>query len=189
MLLGKARPEPVSRSTDLGFGRPGPRHARTTLSLVPDACHAITATLPPGENAPIAVGLRSSGVSGTVLGIGNGQYGFTALSHGATLTFTADGYSPVAEPVGDRSSVHVSLVDSRVTGTVLDGGGQPIVNVLVQAGDRTMVPRRDGTFTIDDAAGVAELRLSALGFDNLTVPVDASLPVIAQVERITIKAS
>ena len=176
-----------------------------------DGYYPVVATAVASGGAPVAVGLRSSSINGTVLDAASGQplagvavgvaggltvetdadgrYAIAGLPADGTLAFSADGYTAASEAVGNRSSVDVALTYSRVSGTVTDGAGQPVGNVLVQGGEATTVSHGDGTFALDDAAGVTEVRFSASGFDNRAVPVDSSRVVSAQLERITIRAT
>jgi len=182
------------------------------LAFERDGYYGAEATIPATGVSSIDVALRSSGVAGVVVDSSTGQpvagavvlvagtdqtvttdatghYALTGIPRGATLAFTAEGYSAWDGAVGDRTTVDASLVSDRVTGSVLDGEGQPVGNALVQGGAATAVTRTDGTFTLEGAAGATEVRVSASGFDNLTLPVDASRTANATLERITIKAS
>jgi len=177
-----------------------------------DGYYPFEATIPAAGMSEVDVTLRSSSVAGivldsstgqpiagavvlvadtdqTVMSDASGRYALTGIPPGATLTFIADGYSASGGAIDDRTTVDASLVNARVSGTVLDGEGQPVGNALVQGGAATAVTRTDGSFSLDRAEGVGEVRVSASGFDNLTLPVDASRTANATLERITIKAS
>ena len=182
------------------------------VTIERDGYYPIQATVPAVDAGEVALTLRSSTVSGTVLdrvtgqpvagasvevvGAGQtattdaaGRYQLSTIPEGATLSFVADGYSPVDVAVGEQATIDAVLAFARVTGSVLDGEGQPVGNALVQGGAATAVTRDDGTFTLDGAEGVSEVRISASGFDNVTLPVDAARSVAAQMERITIRAA
>lgn len=182
------------------------------VTIERDGYYPISATAPANATGEVALTLRSSDVSGTVLDSITGQpvagvtvtvagaeqsvttdvtggYRLTTIPPGATLSFVADGYTPADVAVGDSATVDTALVFSRVTGSVLDGEGQPVGNALVQGGEATAVSRNDGTFTLDGAEGVRDVRISASGFDNVTLPVDGARPVTARLERVTIRAS
>ncbi len=177
-----------------------------------DGYYRVEATIPAAGISNVDVALRSSSVAGviidgatsqpiagavvvvtgtdqTVTTDAAGRYSLAGIPPGASLTFTADGYSASDGAVNYRTMVDASLVNARVTGSVLDGEGQPVGNALVQGGAATAVTRTDGSFTLDGAEGATVVRVSASGFDNLTLPVDASRTANATLERITIKAS
>ncbi len=177
-----------------------------------DGFYPIQATVPAAGVEELALTMQASNVSGTVVDSSTGQpiagvfvtvedagsstttdaagrYLLSDIPQGAALSFAADGYTPIETTVDDRATLDAKLVFSRVTGAVRDGEGQPVGNALVRGGEATAVTRNDGTFTLDGAEGVSEVRISASGFDNVTLPVDAARSVNAQMERITIRAS
>lgn len=182
------------------------------VTVESDGYLPLQVTVPLTQSGDVSLTLQPSSVSGTVLDSVTGQpvvgvivtvvgseqttatdstgsYELAGIPRGTTLSFTGDGYSPLEAAVGDRPTVDTRLVFSRVTGTVLDGEGQPIGNALVQGGEATAVTRNDGTFTLDGADRVSEVRISASGFDDVRLPVDATRLVSAQMERVTIRAS
>lgn len=177
-----------------------------------EGSYSVQATVPATGDGLIAISLRSTTVTGivmdsesgqpiagasvnvagsdqTVVTRADGRYVVAGLTEGASLSFGADGYSDMEDLVGDRTVVDARLASTRVTGSVLDGAGEPVGNALVQGGEVTAVTRADGSFQLDGAEDVADVRVTASGFDNLTLPVDASRSVVAQLERITIRAS
>ncbi|CAA9565933.1 MAG: hypothetical protein AVDCRST_MAG33-2056 [uncultured Thermomicrobiales bacterium] len=143
-------------------------------------------------NSGRPIGGASVSVVGTgqtvVTGV-DGRYHLSGLPEGASLTFAADGYAALEDPVVNRSAVDVALTPTRVTGPVLDLAGEPVGNALVKGAGATAVTRADGSFAVDGAPGVGEVRVSASGFDAVTVPVDGDRSVRVQLERITIRAS
>ncbi len=182
------------------------------ITVERDGYYPISATIPATDSREVALKLQSSSVSGTIFDSVSGQpvadvavavagtdqsttsdasgrYQLAAIPQAATLSFTADGYTPTEAAVGDRATVDTTLVFSRVTGTVIDGEGEPVGNALVQGGEVTAVTRNDGTFSLDGAEGVSEVRISASGFDNVSLPVDSARSVTAQLERVSIRAS
>ncbi|MDR2040930.1 MAG: SusC/RagA family TonB-linked outer membrane protein [Tannerella sp.] len=90
---------------------------------------------------------------------------------GTGMVFAADGYPPEAGEPAQSSG--------RITGTVVDQAGEPVVgaNVVVKGRSATgTVTDAEGRFTLQVAAGV-ELEISFLGYRTQTVKAAAGLTV------------
>lgn len=120
----------------------------------------------------------------------DGSYAFTAVPADATIRFTSADYGAFEEPVGERIAIDRSLTPTFVTGQILDADGVAVANARVAASNGTAetMTGADGSFRLTGGTEVGEVLVSAAGFEQQTLAVDASRQVLAQLEPEMIKA-
>jgi hypothetical protein len=177
---------------------------------------AITTTLSRGGSTDWQVALRPSVLRGrladaeTSAGIGgaevaviapdgteqktatdpDGQYAFDFVPEGATVRFTSSDHGMAQELVGERTELNLNMRPSFVSGQVTDATGAPIPGARVAAynGSAEGYSGPDGTFRLTGGTDVTEVVISAPGFANQTLDVNASRNVAAALDTEMIKA-
>jgi hypothetical protein len=120
----------------------------------------------------------------------NGRYQFKSVPEGATIRFSSAEYGIAEEPVGERTEINLSMRQSLVSGLVTDATGAPVVGARVAAsnGSAESVTAADGTFRLTGGTDVNEVLISAPGYADQTLTVDASRKVAAALDTEMIKA-
>jgi hypothetical protein len=120
----------------------------------------------------------------------DGRYQFKSVPEGATIRFSSAEYGIAEEPVGERTEINLSMRKSLVSGIVTDATGAPVVGARVAAsnGSAESVTAADGTFRLTGGTDVNEVLISAPGYADQTLTVDASRKVAAALDTEMIKA-
>jgi hypothetical protein len=120
----------------------------------------------------------------------DGRYQFKSVPEGATIRFSSAEYGIAEEPVGERTEINLSMRQSLVSGIVTDATGAPVVGARVAAsnGSAESVTAADGTFRLTGGTDVNEVLISAPGYADQTLTVDASRKVAAALDTEMIKA-
>jgi hypothetical protein len=120
----------------------------------------------------------------------DGRYQIKSVPGGATIRFSSAEYGIAEEPVGERTEINLSMRQSLVSGIVTDATGAPVVGARVAAsnGSAESVTAADGTFRLTGGTDVNEVLVSAPGYAEQTLTVDASRKVAAALDTEMIKA-
>jgi hypothetical protein len=120
----------------------------------------------------------------------DGRYAFDAVPDGASLRLSSADYGTVEEEIGQRTSLDLAVQPAFVTGMVTDGSGAPIADARVAAvnGSAETTTGADGAFHLSGGTDVREVVVSAGGFADKTVAVDASRNITAALDKEEIKA-
>jgi hypothetical protein len=120
----------------------------------------------------------------------DGRYQIKSVPEGATIRFSSAEYGIAEEPVGERTEINLSMRQSLVSGIVTDATGAPVVGARVAAsnGSAESVTAADGTFRLTGGTDVNEVLISAPGYADQTLTVDASRKVAATLDTEMIKA-
>jgi hypothetical protein len=120
----------------------------------------------------------------------DGRYQIKSVPEGATIRFSSAEYGIAEEPVGERTEINLSMRQSLVSGIVTDATGAPVVGARVAAsnGSAESVTAADGTFRLTGGTDVNEVLVSAPGYAEQTLTVDASRKVAAALDTEMIKA-
>jgi hypothetical protein len=120
----------------------------------------------------------------------DGRYQIKSVPEGATIRFSSAEYGIAEEPVGERTEINLSMRQSLVSGIVTDATGAPVVGARVAAsnGSADSVTAADGTFRLTGGTDVNEVLISAPGYADQTLTVDASRKVAATLDTEMIKA-
>jgi hypothetical protein len=187
-----------------------------TVTIQAPGYEAITTTLSPAGSADWQVALRPTVLRGrladaeTSTGIAraevaviapdgteqvtttdsDGRYAFESVPEGASVRFSAADYGAAKEPVGERTEINLTMRPSFVSGLVTDAAGAPIAGARVAAsnGSAEGSTGADGTFRLTGGTDVAEVLISAPGYAERALTVDASRNVVAALDVEMIKA-
>ena len=120
----------------------------------------------------------------------NGQFLFNAVPEDAAIRFSSEDYGDTEEPVGERTEINLSLQPSFVSGIVTEATGTPIAGARVAAanGSAESVTGADGRFRLTGGTDVSQVVVSAAGYANKTLTVDAAREVAAALDTEKIKA-
>jgi hypothetical protein len=120
----------------------------------------------------------------------DGRYQFASVPEGASIRFTSPEFGTEEMAIEERTSIDVALSPTVITGSVLDADGNPLAGARVATMDdrasTTTAP--DGTFRLAGGTNVDAVKVSASGFADQVVAVDASRKVSAQLGHEMIKA-
>ena len=121
---------------------------------------------------------------------GDGRYAFESVPEDATVRFSAADYGTSEEPVAERTEINLTMRPSFVSGQVTDANGAPVAGARVAAanGSAEGYSAADGTFRLTGGTNVTEVVISAAGYADRTVNVDASRHVAAALDSEMIKA-
>lgn len=119
----------------------------------------------------------------------DGSFAFSNVPDGATLAFSSLDYGTTEEPIGQRTTMELSVKPSFVDGVVVDDTGKPIPSARVSASNGSAETFTDdqGAFRLTGGNDVSELQISAAGYAPQQVGVDASRQVSAQLQTEMIK--
>jgi hypothetical protein len=136
------------------------------------------------------VTIAPDGTESTVVTGPDGSFAFDAVPVGAMLRVYSPDYGTMTEPVDQRTTIDIALKPTLVTGTVRDLAGRPLAGARVSASDGSVsaVTGEDGTFRLSGGAEIDEVRISAPGFADQVVLVDADRQVTAALDTEKIKA-
>jgi hypothetical protein len=120
----------------------------------------------------------------------DGRYGFESVPQDATVRFSSPDHGIASEAVGERTEINLTMRASVVSGQVTDPTGAPVVGARVAAsnGSAESYSGPDGTFRLTGGTDVTEVVVSAPGYANQTLGVDASRNVTAALDTEMIKA-
>jgi hypothetical protein len=120
----------------------------------------------------------------------DGSFSFSSVPDGSTLAFSSADYGTIEEPIGQRTTLDLTVKPSFVSGVVLDAAGKPIPSARVSAsnGSAETFTDEQGAFRLTGGTDVNELMISAAGFAPQQLAVDANRQVSAQLEAEMIKA-
>lgn len=120
----------------------------------------------------------------------DGSFTFSNVPDGAVLAFSSADYGTSEEPVGQRTTMELTVKPSFVAGVVLDDAGKPIPSARVTASNGTAETFTDeqGAFRLTGGSDVNDLMISAAGFAPRQLEVDATRQVSAQLQTEMIKA-
>lgn len=121
---------------------------------------------------------------------GEGEYRFEGVPDGAIVRFSSADYGQTEQAIEQRSTIDLSMQPTYVAGMVRDANGNPVAGARVAAANGTAETEaaEDGTFRLTGGSDVQEVLVSAAGFSEQTLAVDASRQVNAQLEEEMIKA-
>lgn len=136
----------------------------------------------------IAVGLDGQRVS--TLTDANGRFSFDAVPESAVLQVSSPDYGLFEQTVDQRTDIDLALKPTLVSGVIRDQAGAPVEAARVTAsnGSATTETAEDGTFRLSGGTDVGEIVVSAPGFAEQTIVVDASRQVAATLETEMIKS-
>jgi hypothetical protein len=120
----------------------------------------------------------------------DGQFSFANVPEGATLRIASSDYGSYETPVGQQTTLDVSLKPAFVTGVVNDASGAPVAGARVAAvnGSAETTTGPDGAFHLSGGTDVDKVRVSAAGFGDQVVAVDAQRHVTAALDKEAIKS-
>ena len=89
------------------------------------------------------------------------------------LLVSAFSVSPMIVNASDAPEINVVYQNKKVTGTVVDNYGDPVIgaNVVVKGTTIGNITDVNGTFTVENVPDNAVLQISYIGFKTLDVPV------------------
>lgn len=100
-----------------------------------------------------------------------GEYSITISRGTVVLTANADGYAPIQTQVNDEDlftrafTVNLALTQNRVAGVVRDAEtNQPLANVPVQIGDKTVTTNAQGAFQARGVKNGTAITAQVLGY-------------------------
>lgn len=177
---------------------------------------AITTTLSRGASRDWQVALRptvlrgrladaetSAGIAGAEVAVrapdgteqktvtdSDGRYAFDSVAEDATVRFSSPDHGIAEELIGQRTEIHLTMRPSIVSGQVTDSAGAPLAGARISAsnGSAESVSGPDGTFRLMGGTDVTEVVVSAPGYANRTLNVDASRNVTAALDTAMIKS-
>ena len=120
----------------------------------------------------------------------DGRFAFDSVPEDATIRFSSADYGISEEPVDEKTEVNVTMRPSVVTGLVTDLMASPVAGARVAAanGSAESITGADGTFRLTGGTDVSEVLISAPGFADRTLAVDASRNVTAALDVEMIRA-
>jgi hypothetical protein len=199
---GSVRISLDSDSLPLSIGAPGYETATTTLARVgpeewqvalrPNSLSGRIVDFETEAGVPeaevVAVGPDGGEVVTTT--DADGQFSFDSVPDGATLRVSSPDYGTTTEQIGQRTTIDIALEPTFVTGVVRDRAGAPVAGARVTAANRSAmaVTGADGTFRLSGGADISEVQVSAPGFADQVVLVDANRQVAAALDTEMIKA-
>ena len=188
----------------------------SSVTIQAPGYEAITTTLSPGGSPDWQVALRptvlrgrladaetSAGIAGAEVAViapdgteqvtatdADGRYAFESVPEGAAVRFSSADYGAAKEPVGERTEINLTMRPSFVSGLVTDAAGAPIAGARVAAanGSAESSTGADGTFRLTGGTNVSEVLISAPGYADRALTVDASRKVVAALDVEMIKA-
>lgn len=177
---------------------------------------AITTTLSRGASRDWQVALRptvlrgrladaetSAGIAGAEVAVrapdgteqktvtdSDGRYAFDSVAEDATVRFSSPDHGIAEELIGQRTEIHLTMRPSIVSGQVTDSAGAPLAGARISAsnGSAESVSGPDGAFRLTGGTDVTEVVVSAPGYANRTLNVDASRNVTAALDTAMIKS-
>lgn len=177
---------------------------------------AITTTLSRGASRDWQVALRptvlrgrladaetSAGIAGAEVAVrapdgteqktvtdSDGRYAFDSVAEDATVRFSSPDHGIAEELIGQRTEIHLTMRPSIVSGQVTDSAGAPLAGARISAsnGSAESVSGPDGAFRLMGGTDVTEVVVSAPGYANRTLNVDASRNVTAALDTAMIKS-
>ena len=140
-------------------------------------------------NAEVAV-IAPDGTEQATTTDADGRYAFDSVPENASIRFLSADHGTAKEPVAERTEINLSMRASFVSGLVTDAAGTPIAEARVAAanGSAESSTGADGTFRLTGGTDVAEVVISAPGYSDRSLAVDASRNVAAALEAEAIKA-
>jgi hypothetical protein len=140
-------------------------------------------------NAEVAV-IAPDGTEQATTTDADGRYAFDSVPENASIRFLSADHGTAKEPVAERTEINLSMRASIVSGLVTDAAGTPIAGARVAAanGSAESSTGADGTFRLTGGTDVAEVVISAPGYSDRSLAVDASRNVAAALEAEAIKA-
>ena len=188
----------------------------TTVTIQASGYEAITTTLSRGGSPDWQVALRptvlrgrladaetSAGIAHAAVAViapdgteqltttdADGRYGFDSVPEGASVRITSADYGATEEPVAERTEINLTMRPSFVSGLVTDAAGTPIAGARVAAvnGSAESSTGADGAFRLTGGTDVAQVLISAPGYADKTLAVDASRNVVASLDVEMIRA-
>jgi len=120
----------------------------------------------------------------------DGMFTFDGVPEGAVLRVSSADYGTSEVPIDQQTSIEMAMAPTVVTGTVLDVAGQPVPDARIAAtnGSAETVTGADGAFRLVGGTDVQEVSVAAPGFTSLTLPVDTSRQVSAQLQTEMVKS-
>lgn len=177
---------------------------------------AITTTLSRGASRDWQVALRptvlrgrladaetSAGIAGAEVAVrapdgteqktvtdSDGRYAFDSVAEDATVRFSSPDHGIAEELIGQRTEINLTMRPSIVSGQVTDSAGAPLAGARISAsnGSAESVSGPDGAFRLTGGTDVTEVVVSAPGYANRTLNVDASRNVTAALDTAMIKS-
>ena len=187
---------------DLEIGAPG--YERVTTTLTRDAPPDWRVALRPNTLAgTVADASTSQGIPGATISIvgpdgtiregssdADGRFAFDGIPDGATLKISSADHGLIEEPLGQRTQIDVAMQPSFVAGQVKDAAGVPVAGARVAAtnGTAETYTGPDGAFRLTGGTDVADVLVSAPGFADQTLAVDASRQLSVALDGEMIKA-
>ena len=120
----------------------------------------------------------------------DGRYAFDSIAEDATVRFSSPDHGIAEELIGQRTEIHLTMRPSIVSGQVTDSAGAPLAGARISAsnGSAESVSGPDGAFRLMGGTDVTEVVVSAPGYANRTLNVDASRNVTAALDTAMIKS-
>jgi hypothetical protein len=134
----------------------------------------ITGTVTNTAGAPISGASVSSGGNGAITGA-DGGYTLQVPAGSSTLTAALAGYQSASEAVTvtagqstQAATLQIQPINpGNVTGTVVDGNGQPLSGATVSAAGLTTSTAADGSYAVNNLpAGQTTIKASLTGFQS-----------------------
>ncbi|MCA9877953.1 MAG: carboxypeptidase regulatory-like domain-containing protein [Thermomicrobiales bacterium] len=207
--------EPVAAAPD-GLAPVSLTSEAVAIEVSAPGYEGVRTTLARGGPAEWQIGLRPNVLSGKVVDTGtaagvaganvsvvapdgnelqattnpDGTFAFEGVPEGAVLRVYAADYGATEVPIEQQTNVELAMVQTVVTGQVLDVAGQPVPEARVSAtnGTAETVTGPDGAFRLTGGSDVQEVSVAAAGFTTQTLAVDASRHVSAQLQTEMIKS-
>jgi hypothetical protein len=120
----------------------------------------------------------------------DGRFTFDAVPDNATVQVSSPDYGSAKEAVGERTEINITMRPTFVSGQVMDVAGAPVGGARIAAsnGSAESYSGPDGTFRLTGGTDIGDVVVSAPGYANQTVSVDASRNVKATLDTEMIKA-
>jgi hypothetical protein len=199
---GTVRVELPNDSSPVTIQAPGYEAITTTLSRggSPEWQVALRPTVLRGR---LADGETSAGITGAEVAViapdgteqvtttdADGRYAFDSVPEDASIRYSSADYGTANEPVAERTEINLTMRPSFVSGLVTDATGAPIAGARVVAanGSAESSTGGDGTFRLTGGTDVGEVLISAAGYAEKSLTVDASRNVVAALDVEMIKA-
>ena len=167
------------------------------ISATAAAVGTITGTVTNTAGAPISGASVSSGGNGAITGADGG---YTLQVPGGTSTITAAlaGYQSASESVTvtagqstQAATLQIQPINpGNVTGTVVDGNGQPLSGATVSAAGLTTSTAGDGSYALNNLpAGQTTIQASLTGFQSGSTSVNVVASATTTAPAITLVSS
>jgi hypothetical protein len=127
--------------------------------------NSLTGKVTDGETGAPVVGITLQEGARSIQVDAQGRYSVTRVTRSAVLSATADGYLPLRQPVGGRSSLDLALQPNQITGLVTDiKTGKPVITATVYLEGRSTPTDAQGRYTLKRVKLGATVTASADGY-------------------------